>query len=74
MDNYILGGGLISVVYAIIKFIELKWIKKTATSPGALIRETLLVYLSAVIGLYGVDHIQISGKSHTGAFTSKPDF
>ena len=74
MDNYLVGGGLIALIYAVIKFIELKWIKKEKAAPAVLIRETLIVYISAIIGLFGVDKIQIAGNTPTGAFTSKPDF
>lgn len=74
MDNYLVGGGLIALVYAVIKFIELKWIKKEKPVPAVLIRETLIVYISSIVGLFGVDKIQITGSVPTGAFTSKPDF
>ena len=74
MDNYLVGGGLVALVYAVIKFIELRCIKKEKAVPAILIRETVIVYISSIIGLYGVDKIQISGNVPTGAFTSKPDF
>ena len=38
MDNYLVGGGLIALVYAIIKFVELKWIKKETPSAASLVR------------------------------------
>ncbi len=74
MDNYLVGGGLVALVYAVIKFVELRWIKKEKAVPAILIRETVIVYISSIIGLYGVDKIQINGNVPTGAFTSKPDF
>tara|TARA_B100001758_G_C18357698_1_gene583720 strand:+ start:450 stop:674 length:225 start_codon:yes stop_codon:yes gene_type:complete len=74
MDNYLVGGGLIALVYAVIKFVELRWIKKEKAVPAVLIRETIIVYISSIIGLFGVDKIQISGNIPTGAFTGKAGF
>ena len=74
MDNYLVGGGLIALVYAVIKFIELRWIKKEKAAPAILIRETVIVYISSIIGLFGVDKIQITGNTPTGAFVGKAEF
>ena len=74
MDNYLVGAGFVALVYAILKFAETKLVKKTKASAAALVRETLLVYISAAAGLFGMDKLQMGGPVATDAFTSKPDF
>jgi len=52
MENIFLLSTLIAIVYFLAKFIEMRFVLKDIKPLKYLIRETLLTYLSAVIGLF----------------------
>jgi len=77
MDNIFVIAGIISVVFLIAKFIEMRFIDKENKPLKLLIRDALLVYFSVVFGYFIIEQLKpISGGS-TGApqvFTDNPDF
>jgi len=76
MDNIFVIAGIISVVFLIAKFIEMRFIDKENKPLKLLIRDALLVYFSVVFGNFIIEQLKpISGG--TGApqvFTDNPDF
>jgi len=76
MDNIFVIAGVISVVFLIAKFIEMRFIDKENKPLKLLIRDALLVYFSVVFGNFIIEQLKpISGG--TGApqvFTDNPDF
>lgn len=67
---------IISVIYLVFKFLEMRYIVKKDIPLKLLFRDALLVYVSCVIGLFIVSQINDSGvsKKQTTAFTDNPDF
>lgn len=52
MENIFVLSTLIAIVYFLAKFIEMRFVLKDIKPLKHLIRETLLTYVSAVIGLF----------------------
>jgi hypothetical protein len=81
MENLFVIGIYIAVTFALFKFCDSKFIKKIdpATISRDLIRDTVIVYLATVAGIYGA--IQIGGIIMGGGqgksksvFVGMPDF
>jgi hypothetical protein len=52
MENIFVLSTLIAIVYFLAKFIEMRFVLKEIKPLKVLIRETLLTYISTVIGLF----------------------
>ncbi len=50
MDNIFLIAGIISVIFFLVKFLEMRYIDKESKPLKFLIRDTLVVYISVVTG------------------------
>jgi hypothetical protein len=79
MDNIFLIAGIISVIFLIAKFLEMRYIDKEPKPLKFLIRDTLLVYLSVVTGKFIIDQLNpIINETVTTitplAFTDNPPF
>lgn len=79
MDNIFLIAGIISVIFLIAKFLEMRYIDKEPKPLKYLIRDTLLVYLSVITGKFVVDQLNpIIHETSTPvtpiAFTDNPPF
>jgi|UniRef100_A0A6C0DXE5 hypothetical protein len=78
MDNIFIVAGLISFVFFVCKFIEMRFIDKESKPLKLLVRDTLLVYFSVLIGNFVLDQlkpaIQEGGGSAPAVFTDNPDF
>jgi|TARA_B110000858_G_scaffold90503_1_gene104611 hypothetical protein len=77
MENTFTHSLIISLIYIIIKFIETKTLlKNNDKTIKHLVKDTIVVYLSSVLGLYVVKHLNNGGTSTSepGAFTTKPEF
>ena len=75
-NNYVLALS-ISIVYGLIKFIEMKFILKEKKPLKVLFRDTVIVYLSVLCGIFVIEQvIPIKGNltEKIGAFTNVPDF
>ena len=75
-NNYVLALS-ISIVYCLIKFIEMKFILKEKKPLKVLFRDTVIVYLSVLCGIFVIEQvIPIKGNltEKIGAFTNVPDF
>ena len=81
MENIFLIAGFIAVVFFLIKFIEMRFIEKEAKPLKILFRDTIIVYLSSIIGVLLINQIKpilqnggIGGTSTPAVFTDNPAF
>jgi len=77
MEKYVIHSGIIAFVYLLMKFVEMRIVKKDTKSIKDLIRDTIIVYLSSIVGLYIIsEFISTDGviKSVTNVFTDTPSF
>tara|TARA_B000000475_G_scaffold262609_1_gene248353 strand:- start:55 stop:288 length:234 start_codon:yes stop_codon:yes gene_type:complete len=77
MENTFTYSIIISLIYIIIKFIETKTLlKNNDKTIKHLVKDTIIVYLSSVLGLYVVQQLNPGTITiiEPGAFTAKPDF
>jgi hypothetical protein len=79
MDNIFLVAGIISVIFFIAKFLEMRYIEDEAKPLKFLIRDSLLVYVSVVIGSFVLEQLKpvindIDIISAPLAFTDNPPF
>ena len=75
MEQYFINGAVVAIVHAILRFIDIRFISKNDKSVKDIAREFVIVYMSAVAGLYIVDNVNVSSiKKTTVAFTGKPSF
>ena len=77
MEKYIIHSGIISFIYLLLKFVEMRMIKKDKKEVKDLIRDTLIVYLSAMVGLYIISEFMSTEsviKTVTNVFTDTPGF
>jgi hypothetical protein len=79
MDNIFLVAGIISIIFFIAKFLEMRYIEKEAKPLKVLIRDALIVYISVVSGSFILDQLNpiIKDNDIVGspiAFTDNPPF
>jgi len=77
MDNIFIIAGVISIVFLISKFIEMRFIEKENKPLKLLIRDSLLVYFSVVSGhfiLEQLNPIVSKGAEKIQVFTDNPEF
>tara|TARA_B100000424_G_C22925950_1_gene492651 strand:- start:449 stop:682 length:234 start_codon:yes stop_codon:yes gene_type:complete len=69
-------GVVIAVIYLIFKFIEMKYILKENKPVKKLFRDTVIVYISVVVGYYTLNQISsdIIDSSSPEVFTGNPGF
>lgn len=81
MNNIFIIAAIISVIFLIVKFIEMRYIEKESKPLKLLIRDALLVYFSVVMGYFILEQIKpVIGDGNnlhggnTPAFTDNPEF
>lgn len=81
MDNIFLIAAVVSIIFLILKFIEMRFIEKENKPLKFLVRDTLLVYFSVIIGYYLIEQISPVIKNMEGSapvgqnvFTDNPGF
>ena len=75
MDNIFMFSGVISIVFLLFKFIEMRFIDKENKPLKFLIRDTLVVFVSVVSGHFLMEQIQpINVVSSPAVFTDNPGF
>lgn len=77
MTNIFVTAALISIIFLITKFLEMRFIEKESKPLKLLIRDALIVYFSVIAGHYLL--IQINPIMHAGGstpqiFTDNPNF
>ena len=74
MDNIFVIAAIISVIFLISKFIEMRFIEKETKPLKFLIRDALLVYFSVVFGDFVIGQINPMIKGGASASVSTPVF
>lgn len=79
MNNIFLVAGIISVIYFIGKFLEMRYIDNEPKPLKILVRDTLLVYVSVVCGNFIIDQLQpvlneADIQDNPLVFTDNPSF
>lgn len=75
MDNIFVIAGVVSVVFLIAKFIEMRFVDKENKPLKLLIRDTILVYFSVFFGNFVLEQLKPIQKGATPlVFTDSPDF
>ena len=82
MNNIFSLAGIISIVYFLLKFLEMRFIYKQVKPLKELIQEALHVYISSAVGLFIADQFEIlkhvsfllPNKTDTQVFVDSPGF
>lgn len=79
MENIFLYAGIAAAIYFIIKFIEMKYVNQESVPLKVLVRDTVLVYASVVLGDFVMDQVNPALQSAMVAtapevFNDTPDF
>jgi hypothetical protein len=79
MDNIFLLSGIISVIFFIAKFLEMRYVDDEPKPLKILIRDSLVVYVSVVIGSFILEQLNpVINETMTDAvplvFTDNPPF
>ena len=79
MTNIFIVAAIISITFLLAKFFEMRFIEKESKPLKILIRDTLLVYFSVILGHFVIDQIKpimIGGTKiiTTPVFTDNPGF
>jgi len=77
MDNIFIQAGVIAIMYLLIKFGEMRLILKENKPIKLLVQDALMVFMSAVIGIYIINEFMlapVSTKSAPNAFIDNPSF
>ena len=79
MGNIFLVAGIISVIFFVAKFLEMQYIEKESKPLKVLIRDTLVVYISVVLGNFILEQLspvikETSTNVSPVAFTDNPPF
>jgi hypothetical protein len=79
MENIFLVAGVISVIFFVAKFLEMRYIEKDSKPLKILIRDSLVVYVSVVFGNFIIEQLNPVIKDNIIpespiAFTDNPPF
>tara|TARA_B100001093_G_scaffold495446_2_gene539951 strand:- start:1372 stop:1611 length:240 start_codon:yes stop_codon:yes gene_type:complete len=79
MNNQVLTAAIVSLLYFIIKFVEMRFILKENKPLKTLIIDSLLVFISATMSLYLLEQFNLNEiignvKLSPSAFINTPDF
>ena len=75
MNGHFATAGVVSVIYVVIKMLETKYVTKTAKSIKETTRETIIVYVSSILALFVIEHIDgsdITSSSQAKVFLDNP--
>jgi hypothetical protein len=78
MDNIFLVAGIISIIFFVGKFLEMRYVEKETKPLKLLIRDSLIVYVSVVSGVFILEQLRPVIKEiipiSPAAFTDNPPF
>lgn len=79
MDNIFLIAGIISVIFFIAKFLEMRYVDNEPKPLKILIRDSLVVYVTVIIGSFIVEQLkpiinETTDSTTPLAFTDNPPF
>jgi hypothetical protein len=77
--NIFIIAAIIAITFLVVKFLEMRYIEKESKPLKVLIRDTLVVYFSAIIAYFIIDQLNPimtagAGKKLTPVFTDNPAF
>ena len=74
-NNNLIQAGIVSVFFLVFKFIEMKIIIKENIPPKQLLRDTLIVFISVLLGKYLLEQFEnANGSKFIEVFTDSPAF
>jgi hypothetical protein len=76
MENIFIIAIIISIIFLIFKFIEMRFIEKENKPLKFLVRDTLIVYCSVISGYFILEQLNpvIVSEIITPVFTDNPEF
>ena len=76
MGDYLVEAGCIAAVYAVAKWAEAKFIRKSAPALRKIVKDAVVVCVCAVVDLWGASRAGVGGvdANPTKAFVGKPEF
>ena len=79
MDNIFLIAAIISIIFLILKFIEMRYIEKESKPLKLLIKDTLLVFICVIAGNFILEQVkpviaENMPQINPAAFTDNPPF
>jgi hypothetical protein len=80
MDNIFIIATVISIIFLISKFIEMRFVDSESKPLKLLVRDTLLVYFSVISGYFIMEQLkpvlEIAGEAVSApqVFTDNPEF
>jgi hypothetical protein len=76
MDNIFVVAAVISAIFLISKFIEMRFVDKESKPLKLLIRDTVIVYFSVISGNFIIEQLSpiIQKGGVTPVFTDNPEF
>jgi hypothetical protein len=77
MDNVFIQAGIIAVLYLLLKFGEMRFVLKETKPIKFLMRDTVIVFTSSIMGMYIIDQFMLQGgpsKNVPSAFMDNPTF
>ena len=76
MADHLLEAACIAAVYAVAKWVEAKFIRKSAPETRRILKDSVLVCVSAVVALWGAGQLGVAqgAVAPTQAFVGKPEF
>jgi hypothetical protein len=76
MDNIFINAGIISIIYLLVKFAEMRIILKENKPLKDLIKDTIYVYFSVIFGIFIIEQLvpkELTSEV-TRAFVDAPGF
>ena len=76
MDNIFVIAGIISVIFLVIKFTEMRFVDKESKPLKLLIRDTIVVFFSVISGNFIMEQLSpvMQKGGVTPVFTDNPEF
>lgn len=76
MDNIFVIAAIISIIFFLAKFVEMRFVDKDSKPLKLLVRDSLLVYFSVIAGYFILEQIKpaIQNGETQVVFTDNPEF
>jgi hypothetical protein len=74
MNNIFIIAAAISIIFLLLKFLEMRFIEKENKPIKLLFRDALLVYFSVLIGYFILEQLKATSQSGGDGATSTPVF
>jgi len=76
MENIFMFSSVISIIYLVFKYLEMKLITKDIKPIKLIIRDALIVFISSISGFFVLSQFEnnVNLKSQPGAFVGEANF